>query len=98
MNLNERSIEDYFSQLDINEIKSSFPYEIDYIARYKEISGTLYRDVHPLVEKGANILDGVCLNNHGERHIKTVIKRASQLVQTTGFEMTPYELYILLMN
>ena len=98
MNLNERSIEDYFSQLDINEIKSSFPYEIDYIARYKEISGTLYRDVHPLVEKGANILDGVCLNNHGERHIKTVIKRASQLVQTTGFEMTPYELYILLMG
>ena len=41
MNLNERSIEDYFSQLDISEIKSAFPYEIDYIAIYKEISGTL---------------------------------------------------------
>ena len=98
MNLKERSIEEYFLQLDIDEVKHTFPYDVDYITRYKENSGTLYRDVHPLVEKGAAIIDGVCLNNHGEGHIKTVIKRASQLVSTPDFELTPYELYVLLMG
>ena len=98
MNLNECTIEEYFLQLDIDEVKRLFPHDIDYITRYKENSGTLYREVHPLVEKGATIIDGVCLNNHGEGHIKTVIKRASQLVSTPDFELTAYELYVLLMG
>lgn len=98
MNLNDRSIEEFFLQLDSNEFKHSFPYDVDYIARYKENAGTLYREIHPLVEKGAAIIDGTCLNNHGKGHIKTVIKRASQLVSTPDFELTPYELYVLLMG
>lgn len=98
MELHDKTIEEYFQQLDVEDVKRSSPHNIDYIARYKENSGKLYRDVHPLVEKGAAILDKVYLNDHGVNHIKTVIQRASQLVSTKDFILSPYELYILLMG
>ncbi len=98
MELHDKTIEEYFQQLDVEDVKRSSPHNIDYIARYKENSGKLYRDVHPLVEKGAAILDKVYLNDHGVNHIKTVIQRASQLVSTEGLVLSPYELYVLLMG
>lgn len=98
MDLKELTIEEYFEQLSIKDVERGFPYHINYIARYIENATKLYNNIHPLIEEGASLINKICLNNHGVEHIKTVIHRASQLVSTPGFELSPYELYVLLMG
>jgi hypothetical protein len=82
-----------------------------YKSRYRLIAGHLAKDVHNQVEKGAiieaistAIKSGRCdfdqipyLNNHGEKHVSTVIQRASELLEKTKCSITPYECYLLLM-
>ena len=97
MDLGGKTIEEYFLGLKIDEIINQFPANFDYIGRYRSNANIMYNDVHPQVEKGAMIIDGGCLNNHGEKHIKTVIQRASQLISTKGLELSNYEIYVLLM-
>ena len=67
-------------------------------SQYRSNVGILKTHIHPLVEKGASYVDGVFLNNHGVKHIQTVIKRATQLVSTPNFNLSSYEIYILLMG
>lgn len=98
MDLKELNLEEYFENLDIKDVGRAFPYHVNYIARYIENATKLYKNIHPLVEEGAFLIDKVSLNNHGVGHIKTVMHRASQLVSTSGFQMSPYELYVLLMG
>lgn len=81
-----------------------------YKARYRDIAAYLSKHIHPEVEKGAmyaalkEALDeGKCsadqipyLNAHGVKHISTVIRRASELLEKSECEITPYEAYLLL--
>src|SRR3972149_1917849 len=76
-----------------------FPFSYDYPTKYHDIANKLEKWVHPFVNQGAMLQDNGFLTNHGPDHIKTVIKRATQLVANMNKkdELSPYEVYILLM-
>src|SRR4051794_37537655 len=71
-----------------------------YPNRYKAVSEYLNHNVHPHVEKGAIVQGDGYLTDHGPEHIRTVIKRAGELLAypSEGFpHLEPYEVYLLLM-
>lgn len=81
---------------------SEFPHNAGqpYPDRYKAVSKYLNENVHPHVEKGALLQGEGYLTDHGPEHIRTVIKRAGELLAhpTDGFpHLAPYEVYLLLM-
>lgn len=97
MNLEDKNIEDYFLSLDYSKIREHFPAGVDYIVQYKNNADKICTIILPSVEKGAMIHNGGCLNNHGVKHIKTVIRRVSSLVESSGLDLSFYEIYVLLM-
>lgn len=69
----------------------------DFYTHYKKLSEYLNDNVHKEVTYGANLRDSeILLNDHGVDHIKTVISRASYLVDHCNCNLSPYEVYILL--
>ncbi len=76
--------------------KAEFPGMRSYTSRYTQIAEFLEREVHPYVQMGALLEDGIFLNDHGAEHVRTVIERASQLVSAQDFDLTGYEVYLLL--
>jgi hypothetical protein len=77
----------------------SFPGDgkVNYPQRYQQVADWLNQNIHPHVEKGMLLLEGGFLTDHGPNHIKTVIRRASQLVVAPNGKMSPYEAYLFLM-
>lgn len=75
----------------------SFPGETDrdYAKQYSSFEDYMFREVHPEVEKYANIRNGGLLNNHGPIHIRTVIERASSLLGSSE-KLTAHEAFLLL--
>lgn len=64
--------------------------------RFVMLDRHLVNEVHRSVEKGAAAIDGIWLNNHGPKHISTVIRRIGELVSADRqFTVTPYEAYLL---
>lgn len=71
--------------------------KIDHYVQYKKLKDYLETNVHNDVTLGANLKDpDILLNDHGPAHIQTVIKRASDLLQSSKCVLTPFEVYILL--
>lgn len=71
-----------------------------YPLRYKNVSDYLNDNVHRHVEKGALVKGDGFLTDHGPEHIKTVIKRAGELLgePIADFpQFSAYEVYLLLM-
>lgn len=71
-----------------------------YPNRYKAVSDYLNHNVHPHVEKGAIVQREGYLTDHGPEHIKTVIRRAGELLAhpADSFpQLEPYEVYLFLM-
>lgn len=65
--------------------------------RYQTISDKLNKYVHPEVTKSAISKDGGFLTDHGPEHIRTVIRRASELINSNDANLlSRYEIYILL--
>jgi len=54
--------------------------------------------VDPHVNAMAMLHDGGYLTDHGPDHVKTVIRRASQLAEQQSCDLSPYEVYILLVG
>ena len=75
-----------------------FPGERDYVAQFKNLQDHLNKYYHPGVTGGAAIADGSgFLTDHGPEHIKTVIKRASDILNASpNASLSAYEKYILL--
>jgi hypothetical protein len=69
-----------------------------YWERYNEIAQKLDRDFHCQVMAGSSATDGGLLTDHGPNHIKTVINRASSILNNpkNDNELTGYEIYLLL--
>lgn len=68
-----------------------------YAIQKEAAAGALLNDIYSMMEKGRIDEDKVIyLNNHGPEHTETVIKRASELINTTGIVLTAYEVYLLL--
>lgn len=78
--------------------KDKFPGQgaTDYYLRYSAIAEYLNNNVHPHVNALAMVHDGGYLTDHGPDHIKTVIRRATGLVASDAFTLTPYEVYLFL--
>lgn len=94
MNLESGTLEDWLKE----QKKEDFPKhgDIDYYSRYINIKDFLNTKVHKHVTGFASIKDGGYLTDHGPGHIKNVIRKASDLVSSQGFELTSYEVYLLL--
>lgn len=103
MDLAGKNIEQYFIDLEEKGDFSCFPHGENYPAKYKTISNDLYKWVHAEVDAGAMASEskentGIFLTHHGVNHIKTLIAKASNLIQGQYIELDSYELYLLLMS
>jgi hypothetical protein len=94
------SVSDSYSLIDqlANCPRQEFPADYDYSAQFQHLQNHLNKYYHPNVTAAAAIADGTgFLTDHGPEHIKTVIKRASELLKTSpGNSLSGYEKYILL--
>lgn len=91
--LRNQTIEEWFRKCqprDLRELKT------DYVARYNAFADYVEKEIHPLVAVGAAVNNGVFLNAHGKPHVDSVIKRASQLIETESCVLSAYEVYFLL--
>lgn len=71
--------------------------KVDHYTHYAKLSEYLKTNVHDEVTVGANLKDPeIVLNDHGPKHIETVISRASYMVSQANCSLGPYEVYILL--
>jgi len=79
---------------------NDFPWQgkINYWARYTAIREHLVINVFSHVTAGAIIVDGGYLTDHGDDHVRTVVDRASRLVEADTCTISPYEAYILLIS
>lgn len=92
--LKNQSIEDVFLVCT----KDAFPAEKDYVSLYKLTKEYMDAHIHEEIKAVANsYLDGEYLNDHGIYHIKEVVNRASFLALSLRAELTPYEMFFLLM-
>ena len=75
-----------------------FPGEYDYNTQFQNLQNHLNKYYHPQVTAAAAISDGSgFLTDHGPEHIKTVIRRASEILKTSLKDsLTCYEKYLLL--
>src|ERR1700691_1063772 len=90
--LKRKTIEEWFKKLQATD----FDLKTEYVARYKAVADFLRTDVHPLVELGAAVKDGIFLNNHGPEHVATVIRKSSELLANDSADLSAYEVYMLL--
>lgn len=100
MNLDNQFLDEWF--VDYNQDSKDFrdfPFGLNYPAKYNSITDKLNSWVHPYVNQGSMLTDGGFLTDHGPEHIKTVIKRATQLVASMKPDdgLNPFEVYVLLM-
>jgi hypothetical protein len=104
MKIVDRSLERTLETLaECNSAATGFPADHanrSYFDRYKALSDKLHADFHPNVMAGSMVVDGGVLTDHGSEHIKTVIQRASLLLDYEGIhggaKLSPYEIYLLL--
>lgn len=95
MKLNGKSLDKWFIE-EIHDL-ARFPFEHDYKKDYSYIASQLNDWVHSNVNTGAMIKDGGYLTDHGPGHIKTVIKRVSQMLDNNdNCILNPFEVYVLL--
>ena len=97
MDLKGKDLEEWFVSRG-KKCHRNFPHNEDYISRYKNLTDQFNKRIHPFVMQGAAYSDGVFLNDHGPEHIKTVIRRVSELINTEKCLLSEYEVYILLMS
>ena len=73
---------------------------VDYHQRFLVIDSFLNQNVHPYVNAGAAANDevqSIFLTDHGPDHIATVLRRISDLLGDKLSELSPYEVYLLLL-
>lgn len=76
------------------------PDEYNYPGYYGSVSDELNKWIHPYVNSGAMLNDNGYLTDHGPKHVKMVIKRASEFLNN-GPDinlLTPFEVLILLLS
>jgi hypothetical protein len=87
------NIEDWF--LDLKP--ESFPNSFDYVARYKLIRDFMNSNIHAEIKSiVAQKVPETYLNDHGEKHIKKVIEKASEIFANNFKLLSPYEVFFLL--
>ena len=95
MNLKNQLLDEWLKNAPAKEYPGKI--KVDHYTQYKKLKDYLSTNVHDDVTIGANLKDpDILLNDHGPKHIETVIKRASELLQNSNCVLSPFEVYILL--
>jgi len=70
----------------------------NFYSRYESLYDFLKEKVYDQVNIGAHLKDpDILLNDHGIKHVETVIEKATELVRCKACDFTAYEVYILLL-
>lgn len=99
MRLANKSILEYVRARERKD--KDFPYgkQTQYLARLQSLVTFLNEEAHPHIAVGASVHDTtpgqIYLNDHGPEHIKTVLARAADLVESPACTFKTYELYLL---
>lgn len=76
-----------------------FPDERDYVAKYRALREIMNNQIHSEIKSIAlRFLPEAYLNDHGEKHIKKVIEKASEIICGYENHLSPYEIFFLLMS
>jgi hypothetical protein len=88
-----QNIESWFLEQHIDK----FPGNLDYIANYRTIKAFMNSEVHPEIKAMVmTFIPEMYLNDHGEKHIKKVIDKASEIIDISENVLSPYEVFFLL--
>ncbi len=88
----------YLEQRELSKEPNQFPdMDVNYTQTYKEIEDYMNKYIHLNVVAGAAAAGNGFLNDHGVKHIETVIARATKLLENNIEELTGYEIFILLL-
>lgn len=88
------NLEDWFTSLN----NDKFPGKVDYISKYKTIRSYMNDEIHSEIKAiVVKIINDTYLNDHGEKHIKKVIEKASELLKHSIKYLSPYETFFLLL-
>lgn len=92
---NHKNIEEWFMSLPSHE----FPDNKNYPHMYSGIKKMMDDQIHDEIKAIAvSIVPEEFLNNHGSKHVNTVMNRASKLMKDVNFRLSPYETFLLLMG
>lgn len=95
MELKNRTLEDWLKNAP-DEVYQ-YSKKIDFYSPYKTLKDYLVREVHSQVTIGANLKDpDILINDHGHDHVDTVIERATSMVCSETCELSPLEVFMLL--
>ena len=95
MDLKNRTLEDWLK--DAPDAAYQYGKKIDFYSPYKTLKDYLKREVHSQVNLGANLKDpDILINDHGSDHVDAVIERATSLVCSETCELSPLEVFMLL--
>lgn len=93
MNDTITNIEDWFLELSPDK----FPNSDDYVARYKIIRDFMNNHIHAEIKSVVvKKIPETYLNDHGEKHIRKVIEKASEILANKFDLFSPYEVFFLL--
>lgn len=71
---------------------------VDLYSRFNTLRKYLKDNLYREISAGSMLRDpDLILNDHGEDHIEKVIEKASELVAFKSCDLSPYEVYVLLM-
>ncbi len=88
-----RNIEDWF----LNLSPDKFPNSEDYVAKYKTIKDFMNNQIHSEIKSVVvKKVPETYLNDHGEKHIKKVVEKASEIIANNFVFFSPYEFFFLL--
>ncbi|MBN1969711.1 MAG: hypothetical protein JW870_10115 [Candidatus Delongbacteria bacterium] len=94
MKESNRNIEDWF----ISQPVTVFPKDENYVAKYVTIRDYMNNQVHSEIKAiVVKLIPDTYLNDHGEKHIKKVIEKASEVINIEDDVLTPYEVFFLLL-
>jgi len=96
MNYRGKYLDEWF--LEFSNFRE-LPFDFDYPTYYKNVANELNKWVHPHVNSGAMLNDNGFLTDHGPEHIKMLIKRISEFLNTKENEnlLTPFEVLLILL-
>lgn len=97
MNLKGQRLDEWFLKSTFK--KEDFPNDdLTFQDKYKLIAHNLNEWVHPMVNTGAMFHELGLLTDHGPGHIRMLIKRISTILEGCEIELTPFEVYVLLLS
>ena len=95
MDLSNKTLDIWLKDAPESEYK--FGQHIDFYRKYLNLREYCDKNIYPHISLGANLKDRtVFLNDHGIEHIKTVLRRASELVLASKCKLTPKEVFYLI--